>query len=329
MLNTAPHARYDLPWKAALTHAFRPFMDFYFSDFSARIDWRQRPRFRDKELARLGLCARPDVMVADKLAEVCLRDGGGRRVLVHIEIQAQRDPKLARRMRDYNDRISEAYGLPVISLALLADEHPNWRPRRFRQLLPGTVKEFTFSIAKLLDYAADIPALEASNNPIAWVTLAHWHTQQAHHDPDKLYAAKMHLNRLVFQHRWNRTRIIALLTIANWMMTLPEPHHQRYLRAIARLEKEDDMRLYNQVEQTYIDNGIRIGLERGRKEGLEQGVEQGRRLGAGALLERQLEQRFGPLPQTARRKLAKASVEQLENWSDALATAQSLKQVWG
>ena len=36
---------------------------------------------------------------ADKLAEVRLRDGGGRQVLVHIEIQTQRDPRLARRMR--------------------------------------------------------------------------------------------------------------------------------------------------------------------------------------------------------------------------------------
>jgi len=92
------------------------------------------------------------------------------------------------------------------------------------------------------------------------------------------------------------------------------------------------MRLYNQMEQTFIDNGIKIGLERGRKEGLEegleQGLEQGRRQGAGALLERQLERRFGHLPQTARRKLAKATVEQLEDWSDALATAHSLKQVF-
>jgi len=31
-----------------------------------------------------------------------------------------------------------------------------------------------------------------SSNPIAWVTLAHARTQQAHHDPGKLYAAKLH-----------------------------------------------------------------------------------------------------------------------------------------
>ena len=57
MPNTTPPTRYDLPWKAALTYAFRSFIDFYFPDFSARIDWRQRPRFRDKELAKFAFGA--------------------------------------------------------------------------------------------------------------------------------------------------------------------------------------------------------------------------------------------------------------------------------
>jgi hypothetical protein len=112
MRNTNPPARYDLPWKAVITHAFHPFMDFYFPDFSARIDWRQRPRFLDKELAGFGLGAAPEVMVADQVVEVCLRDGRKRRLLVHIEIQAQRDIGLARRVNDYNYRIGKALRQP-------------------------------------------------------------------------------------------------------------------------------------------------------------------------------------------------------------------------
>lgn len=305
-------------------------MDFYFPDFSVRVDWRQRPRFRDKELARSGLGARPDLMVADKLVEMCLREGRGRRVLIHVEIQAQRDPALARRMRDYHDRISEAYRLPVVSLVLLADEHPHWRPRGFHQRLHNTVTDFSFGTAKLLDFAADPDALEASHNPIAWVTLAHVRTQQAHHDPDKLYAAKLHLTKLLFQHRWSRRRIIVLFNVINWMMTLPEPYERRYRRAIDRLGKEHEMKkLYNSFEQMLVNDGIKVGLERGLEQGLERGLEQGRKEGAVALLERLLVQRFGPLPRTAHRKLAKASVEQVEAWSDALAAAQSLKQVLG
>jgi len=84
MPNIAPPARYDLPWKAVLAHAFHPFMDFYFPDVSARIDWRQRPRFRDKELAGFGIGAKADVMMADLVVEVVLRGARQRRMLVHI-----------------------------------------------------------------------------------------------------------------------------------------------------------------------------------------------------------------------------------------------------
>ena len=85
---TTPPARYDLPWKAALTHAFHAFVDFFFPELSPQIDWSKRPRFRDKELAGIGFGAAPDMMVADKLVEVRLRDVTAGWVLIHVEIQA-------------------------------------------------------------------------------------------------------------------------------------------------------------------------------------------------------------------------------------------------
>jgi flagellar biosynthesis/type III secretory pathway protein FliH len=108
------------------------------------------------------------------------------------------------------------------------------------------------------------------------------------------------------------------------------------------------MKLPNPLEQMFLDDGIKKGMKQGleqglekgiekgiqkgrtlgRKEGLEQGLAQGRREGAVVLLERLLEQRFGSLPQTVHKRLAKASLEQLEAWSDALVTAQSLRQVF-
>ncbi|MTV40447.1 hypothetical protein [Duganella radicis] len=55
MQNAALSTRYDLPWKAVISHALRAFLDFYFPDFSERVDWRKRPRLRDKELAKLWI----------------------------------------------------------------------------------------------------------------------------------------------------------------------------------------------------------------------------------------------------------------------------------
>lgn len=124
----APPARYDLSWKAGLTHAFRAFMRFFFPDLAAQIDWRKRPRFRDKELAGIGFGGTPDSMVADKLVEVCLLNGETHWALIHIEVQAQRDAALARRILDYNYRIFMEHERPISSLVLLADDDPNWRP---------------------------------------------------------------------------------------------------------------------------------------------------------------------------------------------------------
>ncbi len=112
----------------ALTHAFRAFMAFYFPELSKEIDWSRRPRFLDKELAQAGFGANPTGRVADHLVAVYLRDGGEYWVLIHIEVQAQRDDKLARRVLAYNYRIFEQHDRPVSSLVVLADSDPRWRP---------------------------------------------------------------------------------------------------------------------------------------------------------------------------------------------------------
>ncbi|NVM79867.1 hypothetical protein FHW83_005709 [Duganella sp. SG902] len=315
-----PPARYDLPWKIAMAHAFPAFMAFFFADLHAKIDWTKRPRFRDKELAKIGFTDAPDNMVADKLVEVSLRDDNPEWILLHIEVQSQRDTRLSRRILDYNYRIFNEYGRPVTSVVLLADDDPNWRPQAFHHEQLGSVQHLSFGTAKLLDYAMSPDALLASHNPIAWVALAHLRTQQARNNIDELYAAKLQLSRRLFQHRWSRRRILTLFKVINWMMVLPHRYQELYWQAMRQLDKEYKMELMNPLEQMFFNNGM--------EEGLERGLEQGRKEGALALLERLLTQRFGPLPSAVRSKLAKASVAQLTAWADALPQAQSLKQIF-
>lgn len=328
MSNTVLAARYDLPWKAALTHAFGDFMTFFFPGLSPEVDWTRRPRFRDKELAGIGFGAATDSMVADKLVEVRLLDGSVQWVLIHVEVQAQRDAAMARRMLDYNYRIFKQYEQPVASLVLLADEDPKWRPDAFHNRLLGTVMGISFANAKLLDYADRTAELAASDNPFAWVTLAHLRTQQARHHADQLYAAKWQLSKLLFQHGWPKARIIVLFNVLNWMMVLPEPLQQRYWQAVVKLEKEQKMELINPWEQMFLDTGLKKGMEQGRQVGRQEGREEGRREGALELLERQLSRRFGPIPETVQSKLAQAGLAQLIEWSELVPEATSLKDVF-
>jgi hypothetical protein len=52
-------------------------------------------------------------------------------VLVHVEIQNQRDPDFPERMFVYHYRIYDRYRRLVVSLAVLGDEEATWRPDRF------------------------------------------------------------------------------------------------------------------------------------------------------------------------------------------------------
>jgi hypothetical protein len=315
-----PPARYDAPWKAALSHAFPSFLAFYFPELYQLIDWSHPPRFRDKELAQIGLGDTPSGMVADKLVEVCLR-GSSQWVLIHVEVQAQHFAGLAQRVFEYNFRIFREYGQHVSSLVVLGDDDLHWRPHAFHTGVLGTAMGISFSTVKLLDYAGRTGELRASDNPFALVTLAHFHSQRERHDADALATAKLELTRLLYEHRWSRRRIIVLFKVINWMMALPEPHQTRYWHAVLKLEKERKMDLITPLEQSFMDKGWQKGLEKGREEGC--------RAGAAELLARQLAQRFGQLPKTVEKKLNKATMEQLETWSDAMLTAQSLKQVFG
>lgn len=328
MPRRTPAACYDSPWKDVLTHAFQAFMTFYFGALCGQIDWSRRPRFLDKELAQVGFGDTPCGRVADKLVTVYLRDGSEQWVLVHIEVQAQRDDVLARRILAYNYRIFEQHGRPVASLVVLADGDPSWRPCSFQNELLGTKMGISFATAKLSDYADQIDALKASPNPFALVTLAHLYTQQTRQDADERFAAKWKLTKILFQRGWSKRRIIVLFKAINWMMTLPVDLEERYWRNVHLWEKKRKMEWISSLEQMLIDKGVKKGVTLGIKQGLEQGLAKGRAEGAALLLEQQLTQRFGPLSQSTRQKLAKASLEQLTSWSKASHGAKTLKQVF-
>jgi hypothetical protein len=58
-----------------------------------------------------------------------------------------------------------------------------------------------------------------------------------------------------------------------------------------------------------------------------EGHQAGRRDGAGALLTRLLERRFGPLPEATRHRISRAGVSDLETWGDRVLDARSIDDV--
>ncbi len=124
---------YDSPWKEMLDGYFPAFMAFFFPEAHADIDWTRGYESLDTELQQIVRDAALGTRLADKLMQVWRRDGVEQIVLVHTEIQGTRETDFAKRMYVYNYRLFDRYDRPVVSLAVLGDASPTWRPRRYEQ----------------------------------------------------------------------------------------------------------------------------------------------------------------------------------------------------
>ncbi len=122
--------QYDSPWKEVLDLYFRQFLAFFFPEIERDIDWSRGYQSLDKELPQFERDSATGGRYADKLFRVWRLNGEERLVFIHIEVQGTPDSEFPRRMYIYNYRIFDRHRKSVASLAILADEDPNWRPDR-------------------------------------------------------------------------------------------------------------------------------------------------------------------------------------------------------
>ena len=138
--------------------------------FARRIDRSRKIRFLDQELrALLGRSPRPRQHV-DLLAEVPLMGEGLHTMLTHVEVQRDKVARFAQRMLFYHAALVRRFQRPVMSLAILADPDPKWRPNELISGIGGSGTRFEFPICKLLDFTD--AELESDPNPVNLVILA-------------------------------------------------------------------------------------------------------------------------------------------------------------
>jgi hypothetical protein len=122
---------YDSPWKIALHLYLTWFLAFFFPRIHADIDWSRGYEALDKEFQQIIRRAKRGKQFADMLFKVWLKDGNECWLFIHIEIQADYDKDFPERMFDYNTSVHKLYNREVVSLAVLCDERPDWRPTQF------------------------------------------------------------------------------------------------------------------------------------------------------------------------------------------------------
>jgi len=284
-LKRAPRDNFDGPWKDVLEALFEPFLGFLFPGVHAEIDWSERPEFLDKELQRLRRGGRRRGV--DKLARVVRRSGEPARVLVHVEVQSQREPGFERRMFVYNYRLFDRSEEPVVSLAVLADTSLSWRPESYSHELCGCGVRMWFPVAKLGDLEARWEELENSDNPFAMVVMAHLKTQATRGRPQDRARWKLSLCRLLLERHWSRGDILNLYRFIDWLMALPRGLQREHVARVTEVakQKEGDMPYLTHWEKEGLQKGLKQGKQEGKQEGLREAV-----LAA-------LEERFGAVPE--------------------------------
>jgi hypothetical protein len=270
---------YDSAWKGALQTYFPDFIHFFVPHVHADIDWSRGCEFLDQELSQVVQKARLGKRRVDKLVRLWRKDGIETWVLVHVEIQSQRDAKFAERMFVYHYRVFDRFGRQPYSIAVLGDRSPKWRPDRFGADIWDCFAGIRFPVIKLSDYRQRWDMLESSTNPFAIVVMAHLKTQDTQQDPEDRYRWKWAFTRRLYAMGFSRDDIIGLYTFVDLLMALPEPLEERYLDELEAYEEGLQMPYITSAERIGIKRGIKIGKEEGRAEGLEQDLEQGREEG--------------------------------------------------
>ena len=296
---------YDSPWKEALDRYFESFMALCFPRVSEHIDWSVLPRMLDKELQQIAPQSDTGRRSVDKLVEVQLLSGKAEWLLIHLEIQSQPVAKFSKRMFVYFYRISDKFDRPVISLAVLGDDDPNWHPGLFQQETFGCRVEFEFPTLKLLDFSNQIEVLEQSVNPFATVVLAHLMTMKTAGSPRDRSQWKIRLLRPLYSRGFSAEDVRALFRLIDWMMDLPTDIAIEFENELRKLEEENKMPYVTSIEQR--------GIEKGREEGLEEGLEKGRVAGQIQLLQRLL-----GLPEAAMSELSLHPLVELQSQLESL-----------
>lgn len=141
---------YDSPWKEILTAHFEQFTIFFFPDIALKIDWSKGYNSLDKELRQITREAETGGRLADKLFQVWKKNGEELWVMAHVEVQAQKKTDFPHRTFIYNYRSYDLYQRPVASLAVLADDNPNWHPKVYSHKIWGCRISLRFRSVKLL-----------------------------------------------------------------------------------------------------------------------------------------------------------------------------------
>lgn len=313
-----PRTDQDSPWKRILQQYFQEAIEFFLPKVAKLVDWSQPPEFLDKEFIKIAPDAKVGRRFADQLVRVKLKRGKDLVLLLHVEVQAAPEKKFAERIFVYSLRIFDYFRQPAVSLAILCDASPTWRPQQYGVSLPGTTLNFEFSMVKLLDYRDCMAELDVSRNPFAIVVKAHLKLQETKKDSLARKTVKMQLVRQLYEAGYNAEQVLNLFNFLDWVLVLPRRLEAEFWTELKAYEEERQM--------PYITSVERIGFERGYERGIEEEAQRSLERERSLIL-RQLTRKVGTIPNPVLTQLNALSIERLESLGEALLDFESIEDL--
>lgn len=250
---------YDSPWKEVVEDLFEAFLSFFFPHVHKEIDFTRGYQFLKDELKKIIKGSKTGKRYTDQLVKVYLRDGSEQWLLIHIEIQGYRQKAFPERMYIYNYRIFDKFRKAVISLALLTDDSPKFRPNEYRRSRMGCEVMFRYPIVKVIDYRDQWAELEADPHPFAIIVKAYLKTLETKGNVQQRYSWKKKFLLELYQYGMNRETLLAIYKFIDCMMEVPEELDN---------ELHEDIKIREEKTMPYITTAERIGIKKGIAQGI-------------------------------------------------------------
>ena len=319
---------YDGAWKELLRSHLMESLEDCFPDFVQLINWEYEPEWLDKEISQIiGQSGHRNRQV-DLLFKVRLLDGRDQWILCHLEVQTSYEADFEFRIDLYRSGLKWMFRRDVLTLVILADLSPDWRPTEHHFKMGGFESLCRFPICKILDRLATewIGKTSVVAQVAALLTAG---------NPDARFSAKTQLVRNLYTLGYSSDRIRELFRFIDWMMHLPAVLDRRFKADLVAYEEEMHMPYVTSVERLAKEEGLEEGLEKGREKGREEGrvegrvegIIKGREQGSATLLLRQLTRLCGVLSDDVEQDVRKLSLEQSQNLGEALLDFHTLEDL--
>jgi hypothetical protein len=236
---------FDILWKDIIELFIEEFIEFFMPDLYPKINFKQAPIFKDKELDKIFGDGKPkDVRRCDKLVQLHLKDGKKCWILVHVEVQKELGNTLPKRMFKYFYRIFDRYeekseGIEAITILLSMVSKKN-RYNKYTYEYGNTSITYNYRTYELFETSEE--ELIKNINPFSIVILASRYAVKYKNNEQIKSSFKFKLARLAFERAYDKKRIVQLLTFIYYVITLTDEE--------AEIEFEKEIKLKLDIMET-------------------------------------------------------------------------------